>query len=208
MAVEDCVMATKPMLADKVTDINRLLNHKFTNEELNEKLRRQGTLDTKMLVFKRMETERKLQMARAYGDKDEIEALEAQMQEYSGPKLAFGTTLSKPRTEKKTEQERLADLNLRNQKLNYEHVRRAEIEERRAARKAAAAIARGSTTDLSRDGTPLTGPDSPAKSGSPRGSTPLSSQKSANKGPTGMIRYRNNDDENIAALDIELDVEV
>ncbi|RJE19521.1 hypothetical protein PHISCL_08145 [Aspergillus sclerotialis] len=208
MAVEDCVMATKPMLANKVADINRLLNHKFTNEELNEKLRKQGTFDTKMLVFKRMETERKLQMARAYGDKDEIEALEAQMQEFSAPKLAFGTTLSKPRSEKKTEQERLAELNLRNQKLNYEHVRRAEIEERRAARKAAAAIARGGTTDPSRDGTPLTGPDSPAKSASPRGSTPLSSQKSANKGPTGMIRYRNNDDENIAALDIELDIEI
>ena len=203
MAVEDCTMATKPMLAKKVTDINRLLNHQFTNEELNEKLRKQGSLDTKMMVFKRMETERKLQLARAYGDEDEIAALEEQMKEFSGPKLAFGTTLSKPRSEKKTEQERLADLNLRNQKLNYEHVRRAEIEERKAARKAAAAIARGSA-DPSRGGTPLTGPDSPAKSVTPKSNTP----KPANKNQAGMIRYRNNDDENIAALDIELDIEI
>lgn len=231
-------MATKPMLARKVTDINRLLNHKFTNEELNEKLRKQGTFDTKMLIFKRMETERKLQFARSYGDEEEIAALEAQMKEYSVPKLAFGTTLCKPRSEKKTEQERIAELNLRNQKLNYENVRRAQLEERKAARKAAAAVARGDMTadpfkrvrtqvrtfydptasqgsetpgasEPSRDVTPTTGANSEAKPSAetPKATTPSNSQKSSNGG-AGRIRYRNNDDENIAALDIELDIEI
>lgn len=213
-------MATKSMLANKVTDINRLLNHQFTNEELNEKLRKQGSLDNKMSVFKRIETERKLQLARSAGDDEEVEKLEAQMKEFTIPKLAFGTSLSKPRSEKPTEQERLADLNLRNQKLNYENVRRAQLEERKASRKAAAAVARGETptdplkrvkangdgsgaNDASRSATPMTGTDSPGRSNTPKSTTPSNPPK---KG--GTIRYRNNDDENIAALDLDLDIEI
>lgn len=221
-------MPTKPMLARKVADINRLLNHKFTPEELNEKLRKQGTLDNKMLIFKRMETERKLQMARSYGDEEEIAALEEQMKEFAAPKLAFGTSLAKPRPEKKTEQERIAELNLRNQKLNYENVRRAQLEERRAARKAAAAVARGELavpfarvhpgsqagetpviSDPSRDVTPTTGANSEARSNgnTPAPTTPSNSQKPSN-GTVGTIRYRKNDDEAIADLDIQLDIEI
>lgn len=222
-------MPTKPMLAKKVADINRLLNHKFTPEELNEKLRKQGTLDNKMLIFKRMETERKLQLARSYGDEEEIAALEAQMKEFAAPKLAFGTSLSKPRPEKKTEQERIAELNLRNQKLNYENVRRAQLEERKAAKRAAAAVARGELavpfarvhptasqagetpagSDPSRDVTPTTGANSEARSNgnTPAPGTPSNSQKPSN-GAVGTIRYRKNDDEAIADLDIQLDIEV
>lgn len=221
-------MPTKPMLARKVADINRLLNHKFTPEELNEKLRKQGTLDNKMLIFKRMETERKLQMARSYGDEEEIAALEEQMKEFAAPKLAFGTTLAKPRPEKKTEQERIAELNLRNQKLNYENVRRAQLEERRAAKKAAAAVARGELavpfarvhpgsqaadtpviSDPSRDVTPTTGTNSEVRSNgnTPAPTTPSNSQKPSN-GTVGTIRYRKNDDEAIADLDIQLDIEI
>ncbi|RMJ22290.1 hypothetical protein PHISP_06844 [Aspergillus sp. HF37] len=223
MTVEGYPMATKTMLAKKVADINRLLNHQFTNEELNEKLRKQGSLDNKMSVFKRIDTERKLQLARSAGDDEEVEKLEAEMKEFTTPKLAFGTVLSKPRSEKPTEQERLADLNLRNQKLNYENVRRAQLEERKASRKAAAAVARGETptdplkrvkangdgasgaNDASRSATPMTGTDSPGRSNTPKSTTSSNPPK---KGGIGTIRYRNNDDENIAALDLDLDIEI
>ena len=83
-------MATKSMLLDKVADINRLLNHKFTNEELNEKLRKQGSLDSKTFVWKRMETEKQLKMAKAAGDYAEVERLESEMAQMTGGKLAFG----------------------------------------------------------------------------------------------------------------------
>lgn len=227
-------MATKSMLANKVTDINRLLNHKFTNEELNEKLRKQGSLDSKTLIFKLMETEKQLKMAKASGDDEEVEALQVQLSQLSGPKPAFGNT-PKPQGKKQTEHDRLAEINLRNQKLNYENVRRAQLEERKASKKAAAAVARGEAaadpfmrvrtlakthhdangassvpapkTDGSagnRDDTPATGPDTPGKA-TPTGST---SQKKPVKGGIAGIRHQNMDDENIAALDFDLDIEI
>lgn len=226
-------MATRSMLLDKVADINRLLNHKFTNEELNEKLRKQGSLDTKMLLFKRMELEKKIKLAQAAGDDDEMEQLQKEMASMSTPKPATSNA-PKPRAEKASEHDRLLELNLRNQRLNYENVRRAQIEERKASRKAAAAVARGETTANpflrvrtlakthhdanstpksedaeSRDGTPATGSNTPSKTGTPnRSNTPSSSQTKTTKGGVATIRHRNRDDENIAALDLDLDIEI
>lgn len=230
-------MATKSTLANKVTDINRLLNHKFTNEELNEKLRKQGSLDSKTLVFKRMETEKQLKLAKASGDDEEAEKLQVQLSQLTGPKLAFGSALSKPQGKKPSEHDRLAEINLRNQKINYENVRRAQLEERKASKKAAAAVARGEAAadpfmrvrtlakthhDANgasavpppksdgpadnRDNTSTTGSDAPGKSNNPKpGST---TQKKPVKGGIAGIRHRNMDDENIAALDLDLDIEV
>lgn len=225
-------MATKAMLVDKVADINRLLNHQFTKEELNEKLRKQGTLDSKTLVYKRMETEKQLKMARASGDDAEVDKLEAQLSQLTGPKLAFGNALLKPQAQKPSEHERLAEINMRNQKINYENVRRAQLEERKASKKAAAAVARGGpaadphmrvkTMDNgasgsplpkvdgpveSRDETPTTGPDTPGQANTPKRSDTPNAKKPVKGGIAG-IRHRNMDDENIAALDLDLDIEV
>lgn len=232
MAVEDCKMATKSMLAAKVGDINRLLNHQFTKEELDEKLRKQGSLDTKMKVFKRMELEKTLKIAKAAGDDDEVERLQVKLAELSTPKLAFGTSLSRPQQAKRTEQERLAEINLRNQRLNYENVRRAQLEEKKASRKAAAAVARGEAPPMdpfmrvrtrakthydvngtkpednrSRNGTPVTMTDSENAITPKRSATPLSAAKKQSKG-IAVIRHRNMDDENIAALDLDIDIEI
>ncbi|PKX98094.1 RNA polymerase-associated protein [Aspergillus novofumigatus IBT 16806] len=231
MAVEDCKIATKSVLAKKVADINRLINHQFTKEELNEKLRKQGSLDNKMRTFKRLEAEKQLKLARAAGDDEEVSRLEKELAELTGPKLAFSTQPSKPRTEK-SDYERLAELNLRNQKLNTESVRRAQLEERKASRKAAAAVARGEAqanpfmrvrtlakthydangnslipdSISSRGGTPGTGSDTPSKASTPKPA--VTTQKKQSKGGIASIRHRNMDDENIAALDLELDIEI
>ncbi|KAL2868641.1 RNA polymerase-associated protein [Aspergillus lucknowensis] len=231
MAVEDCKMATRSQVAKKVADINRLLNHKFTNEELNEKLRKQGSLDSKMTVFKRVEIEKKLKLARELGDDTEVERLQAELASQI-PKLAFGSSTSKPRADKLSEHERLAQLNLRNQKLNYENVRRAQLEERKASRRAAAAAARGdapinpflrvktvakthhdvngSTAKPEENGSRGATPASNAsKANTPDwGNTPFNSQKKQSKGGVATIRHRNMDDENIAALNLDIDIEI
>lgn len=223
------------MLDEKVAAINRLIDHKFTNEELNEKLRKQGALDRKNQTFKRMENERLLNLAKAAGDEAEIERLEAERASFATPKLAFSNNNAKPQIKQQSEHERLAELNLRNQKLNYENVRRAQLEERKASRKAAAAVARGEATanpflrvrtharthydvnsngtpvpgDASRDGTPGTASDAASKSNTPsKATTPSSSQKKSALGGIGKIRHRNMDDENIAALDLDIDIEI
>ncbi|KAL1962304.1 hypothetical protein VTN77DRAFT_9795 [Rasamsonia byssochlamydoides] len=241
MAVEECKMPTKSMLAAKVADINRLINHQFTKEELNEKLRKQGSLDSKMQIWKRLELEKQLKEAVADGDEDKIAKIKAEIAEITGPKLAFGTSLYKPRSEQQTQQQRLAEINLRNQKLNAENVRRAQLEERKQNRKIAAAVARGEAVadpfarvktrakiihdvnatnkpapkkddlldsgNASSTGSPTPGSNTPANVDTPRRSaTPSGSQKK----PKGIavIRHQNLDDENIAALDLDIDIEI
>lgn len=235
MAVEDCKMATQTKLANKVADINRLINHNFTSEELTEKLRRQGAFDYKKNILRRFEIERQVKFAKANGDTEGAEELQNELDHLLNPNLSWGTTINanKPAAEKTlSEAERVHQINLRNQKLNYENVRRAQLEERKAARKAAAAVARGEaaadpfmrvrtiakthhdvsgkssempkTVEATPSGTPKDSPK-PATGTPSRVATPASQEK-----PKGafMIRHSNNDDENIAALDLDLDIEI
>ncbi len=225
MTVEDCKMPTQSQLTKKVMDINRLINHKFTNEELNEKLRKQGSLDSKTTFFKRVDIEKKLKLAQELGDNDEVERWQRELANQA-PKLAYGSN-AKPRAEKLSEHERLAQLNLRNQKLNYENVRRAQLEERKASRKAAAAAARGEATinpflrvkTLAKTHHDVNGSTPKAEdnhsssvtsaSGTPKANTPGGTPSSSKQSQGGAkIRHRNMDDENIAALDLDIDIEI
>ncbi|KAJ5220039.1 hypothetical protein N7468_009243 [Penicillium chermesinum] len=231
LAVEDIKMATKTKLAIKVADINRLINHQFTKEELTEKLRKQGALSFKANVRKRFDLERDMQFAKANGDYERAEELQKELNQILNPNLSWGTSLNKQPADKTlTEAERVHQINLRNQKLNYENVRRAQLEERKAARKAAAAVARGEAvadpfmrvrtvakthhdvsdkpketavkTETPAEDTPKKPSVTPSKASTPSGTTP-------NKRKTNfMITYAKNDDENIAALDLDIDIDI
>ena len=213
-------MPTKSMVASKVADINRLLSHQFTKEELDEKLRKQGSYDNRAKFFKRIEVENSIKIARSMGDDSEVEKLEVQLEEFVGPKLAFGASLFKPQHGKQTEQERLAEINLRNQKLNYESVRRAQVEEKKASRKAVVSATRAETTIDKAKSKNLEVPKLEdgagivrSRTGTPDGSvasgrgTPSNGPKKQ-KGGISMIRHRNKDDENIAALDLDIDIDI
>jgi RNA polymerase-associated protein RTF1 len=233
LAVEDCKMATRSKVESKVMDINRLINHTFTREELNEKLRRQGAFDQKKNVLNRLELERNLQFAKANGDTKEIEKIEKELHQLLHPNLSWGTTLDKKEVDRAapSEAERVHLINLRNQKLNIENGRRAQLLERKAAKKAAEAVARGEAapnpfmrvrtvakTHHDVNGTPKPAGADAASLDNPQ-DTPKSNGSSAKLGtPSGvtpkkpkngfMISYRNTDDENIAALDMDIDIEI
>ena len=196
-------MPTKGAIGAKVADINRLLSHQFTKEELDGKLRKQGTLDNRAKFLKRIELENSIKIARAIGDEAEITRLEDQLADLSTPKLAFGASLFKPQHAKQTEQERLAEINLRNQKLNYENVRRAQLEEKKASRKAVLHRAIGENKNLA---VPVDRSGSVTPAGTDRSNTP--SQNEKHKGGISKIRHRNKDDENIAALDLDIDIDI
>lgn len=233
MTVEDCKIATQTKVAAKIADINRLINHRFTADELNEKLKKQGAFDHKKNILHRFDVERDLKFAKANGHTEEAEKLQKELDKILNPTLSWGTTLSKANTDKTlTEAERVHQINIRNQKLNYENVRRAQLEERKIARKTAAAVARGEAVadpfmrvrtiakthhDVSGkpnegskpvDATPTDTPKDTPKPGSSQVGTTSSgiTPKKPNNG--FMISYRNNDDENIAALDLDIDIEI
>jgi RNA polymerase-associated protein RTF1 len=228
-------MATQSNLASKVADINRLINHVFTPEEMSRKLRRQGVLDEDTNILRRADLERDIKLARANGNEEKADALQKELDEIVNPKLSWGTSLIKQQTgsdKKLSEAERVHQINLRNQKLNYENVRRAQLEERKAARKSAAAVARGEAapdpfmrvrtvakthhdlSDKPKDGatddtptetpkeSPKVGTDGVARAAAASGVTPKKPKSGF------MISYRNTDDENIAALDLDIDIEI
>ncbi|KAJ5210593.1 Plus-3 [Penicillium cf. griseofulvum] len=236
LTVEDCKMATKSKVESKVADINRLLNHTFTREELNEKLRRQGAFDHKKNVLNRLELERNLEFAKVNGNMEEAEKIETELQKMVNPTLSWGTSLVKKEVDRgPSEAERVHQINLRNQKLNIENGRRAQLEERKAAKKAAEAVARGEAapnpfmrvrtvakTHHDVSGTPKsaaadatsvdTSKDTPGttkSNGSPAQKGTPASRVTPKKPKNGfMISYRNTDDENIAALDMDIDIEI
>ncbi|KUL82500.1 hypothetical protein ZTR_10213 [Talaromyces verruculosus] len=232
MVVEDCKVPTKSMLTAKVVDINNLINYKFTPEELEEKLRKQGADNANEKLLKRFELERKLNEAIAQGNDDEVADIQAQLAKETTSKLVFNGSLHKARPEKQqTPEQRLAELNRRNQKLNSENVRRAQLEERRMNRKNAAAVARGEATadpfarvktraktyhDVNSGVSSAPNKEDPADAANgtpaPKSESPSASQISntptkLQPKPKGIavIRHRNMDDDNIAALDLDLE---
>jgi RNA polymerase-associated protein RTF1 len=228
-------MATQSKLASKVADINRLINHVFTPEEMSRKLRRQGVLDEDTNILRRSDLERDIKLARANGNEEKADALQKELDEIVNPKLSWGTSLIKQQTgsdKKLSEAERVHQINLRNQKLNYENVRRAQLEERKAARKSAAAVARGEAApdpfmrvrtvakthhdlsdkprDAATDDTPTEDPQESPKVGADGVARAVAASGVIPKKPKSgfMISYRNTDDENIAALDLDIDIEI
>lgn len=203
---------------------------------MNEKLRRQGAFDHKKNVLNRLELERNLEFAKINGNMEEVEKIDAELQKMVNPTLSWGTSLVKKEVDRgPSEAERVHQINLRNQKLNIENGRRAQLEERKAAKKAAEAVARGEAApnpfmrvrtvakthhdvngapkSAAADATSVHNPkDTPAtaKSNSSPAQKGTSASRITPKKPKNgfMISYRNTDDENIAALDMDIDIEI
>ena len=139
---------TKPFLISKIADINSLIHHRFTEADIQEKLRRSGVLAQKHSFLERAGLVARRREAEVRGDESAIMKIDADLAALEGPKLAFGTSLHKasPQKKEKTQQERLAELNRINRKQNIQDVRRAQLAERKAERLAQEAIARGEAT--------------------------------------------------------------
>lgn len=130
----------------KCADINGLVNRKWTEQELQEKLKRSGALAAKHAPLERNRLTNAIKEARAQGNTERAEKYQAELDALDGPKLAYSTTMRpSPKKKVQTQQDRLALLNKINRRKNIEEVRQAQINERRAARQAEAAVARGET---------------------------------------------------------------
>ncbi|KAM3075056.1 RNA polymerase-associated protein rtf1 [Clarireedia jacksonii] len=135
---------TKPKLMAKCADINALVNRKWTEQELQEKLKRSGALAAKHAPLERNRLINAIKEAKAQGNTERAEKYQAELDALDGPKLAYSTSMRpSPKKKVQTQQDRLALLNKINRRKNIEEVRQAQINERRAARQAEAAVARG-----------------------------------------------------------------
>ena len=145
MAADGLTVPTKASLIQKVDAINKLINHRFTDAEIQEKLVRSGVLLRKNNSIERAGLLTRREEARVNGNQDIVDQIDAKLLELEGPKLAFGTSVVKKVVVPKglTQQERLGEINRANRKANTIHVRKAQQKERRAEMLNRAAIARG-----------------------------------------------------------------
>ncbi|MCJ1282708.1 hypothetical protein MMC26_002033 [Xylographa opegraphella] len=145
MAADGLTVPTKASLIQKVDAINKLINHRFTDAEIQEKLVRSGVLQRKNNSIERASLLTRREQARVDGNQELVYQIDAKLLELEGPKLAFGTSVLKKVVVPKglTQQERLGEINRANRKANTIHVRKAQQKERRAEMLNRAAIARG-----------------------------------------------------------------
>ena len=139
----------KSFLVSKIQNINKLINYTLSNQEINQRLIDSGVIEERekkrekvILIGQRNNAERE-------SDRELMQQLDHQIKELEGPiKLAFGTSMYKPVVQKtkKTEGERLAEINRANRKANTENVRRAQIAEAKAAAEHRARVERGEAT--------------------------------------------------------------
>lgn len=192
MANEDLKLPNKSFIHTKLDKINALINHRFTDADITEKMRRQQALAAKInRAEEREPIEERRQAALAVGDDEAALRYEEELRDLVPMKLALGTTLVKQEaTYVNKEQERLAELNRRNQRINSENVRKAQVAEMRAKKKHNQPKAKGlgvvddlfgdGGSDLSRAGTPAiehngsgTGTGTGTNTSSQRAGTPL-----------------------------------
>ena len=138
----------QPFLHSKLDQIQALINHTFTDEELQIKLQRSGALQHRTIPLERMAISNRRRAAEERGDEAAVAKADAELAALSGPKLRYGTYLIDPRANapapsEPTQQERLAALNRQNRKKNSEDVRKAQQAEQKAARLARQAVERG-----------------------------------------------------------------
>ena len=141
-------LPTKPYLLSKLDDINRVINHRFTDAELQEKLQRSGALQSRAAPHERMSIMDRRKRAVVREDEAEIARCDAELAALDGPKLKYGTFLGDrkvpaPKPAAPSQQERLGQINIMNRKKNREDVRKAQLAEKKEKRLAREAVLRG-----------------------------------------------------------------
>jgi RNA polymerase-associated protein RTF1 len=230
-------LPTKAFLVDKIEDINGLINHKWTNEEIKARVAKRNEFRKRFDPSERQRIANLVEEAIQQGDDPKVEELQEELDKLGRERLAFKTSLGAPKNpdgnKASSEQDRLAERNRENRRLNQEAVRKAQLKERAKSRDIEMALRRGEviSEDYSRrlrtkakfvhDINEKVGekPEAP-KDGAANGiKSPSSSQilphltklqekhYSETKGlPT--IHKPIMDDDVIGALDLEIDVEI
>ncbi|KAM0557235.1 hypothetical protein ACHAPJ_005499 [Fusarium lateritium] len=153
---EGVTLPTKSYLMDKVDEINKLINHSWTSEDIKARLSRIKDLKRRFDPAERERVAQLVEEARQRGDDDKVEELQEELDNLGTQRLAFRTSLGPSKLSDapkgQTEQDRLAERNKENRRLNAEAVRKAQLKEKAKSKEIEAALKRGETYqgDMSR----------------------------------------------------------
>ena len=237
---ENVTLPTKAFLSDKIDEINNLINHKWNNEEIKARLARKNELRKRFDPAERERVARLLEEAREKGDDQKMEELQEQLDKMGSQRLAFRTSLALTKNTdsaaNSSEQDRLAERNRENRRLNAEAVRKAQLKEKAKTRQIEQALQRGEQVedDPSRrvktkakfvhdinetveKKSAANGSGTATPNGTPKASTTksmpahlakLQSEKHSGQKGVPTIHKPLVDDDVIGALDLDIDVEI
>lgn len=231
MANEDCRMPTQGQITKKLEDINKLINHRFTDFEISQKIKSQQDLvDTVNRTKEKNELKEKIQTAEDAGDEETVRELEDQLLNLVPIKLAFGTSLNSsqaPANKAPSDADRLAELNRRNKQIADQNIQKTAMLKKRLAKKIRESSSQDKLaipnikdaddaslfgSDISRAGTPVNGGSRAGTSGlngTPRSSTPLSMRTGMDtKKGLPVIKKSKRDDTVLQSLDLGIDIDI
>lgn len=219
---------TRKQTNAKLSDIHALIEHQWTETDIQAKLDRSNAMKTKFLNYGRDRIIRRRDEAASRGDDAVVAKCNQELAAYDGANAAAKTNGP---SKKDLQQERLAQLNKQNRKINSEEVRKAQLASKRAEQKArdeaiakakkrdaekAAAAKNGSLaipddlfgdgSDISRAGTPGLSAAGTPKRGMSRAGTPMNGVKPERK--LGEFKKKHLDDDLMAGMDLGIDIDI
>lgn len=233
---ENLRLPMKKFLVTKLDDIHALLNHSWTEDDIERKISRAREMQRKFDNYSKDKIVNRRNEAASRGDTEAVTKCDAELAALANGsqvvKAASSSTAAKASPAKiPVQHERLAALNKANRKANAEEVRKAQLAEKRALQKARdeAAKARaaaeeekkarmlevphgdmrdlfGDGSDISRAATPLNGSGTPRRGVTPRSGTPLNGSGKRERGVG--TKKKSMEDEIIASMDLGIDIEI
>jgi RNA polymerase-associated protein RTF1 len=137
---------SRKFITSKLDDIHALLNHNWTDADIQAKINKQSVMEKKYhpsnaANLQREKINKRRAIAQDEEDAEEVAKCDAELAALENQKLNSGSQpqardLPPKQTPKKMEHERLQKLNIATRRTNAEEVRKALLEERRVIQKA------------------------------------------------------------------------
>lgn len=134
-------------MLNRIDEINGLIKHNWTSEEIKARLARRNELKKRFDPAERERLAASLDAAVSRGDERKAEELQEELDKLSSQRLAFRTSLGPSKSidapKASSEQDRLAERNRENRRMNAELVRKAQLKEKAKSREVEMALRRG-----------------------------------------------------------------
>lgn len=234
LASDGVRLAKRSQLKAKLDDIHALLDHQWTDADIQSKIDNANASRRKFMDYTRDRVVRRRDEAASRGDDAVVARCNKELADMGAGSLPVVTKQATP-SQKDLQQQRLAELNRQNRKLNSIEVRKAQVAAKRAEHKlrdealakrkaleaeklAASEISKnghlkvaddlfGDASDISRAGTPALSVGGTPRQGMSRAGTPMNGT-SGDKKKFGQFKKKNMDDDIIANLDLGIDIEI
>ncbi|KAI9694510.1 MAG: hypothetical protein M1822_000126 [Bathelium mastoideum] len=213
-------LPTKAALLTSLDHIHELLNHRWTDADIESKLRRSGVAQAKIATFDRDRLTRERKAAVARDDQEAIARIDAELAALEGPKLAFGTSLNngysataaslkpsmhEPGATARAQQQQPPRLSA------SEAVRKAQLAEKRAKDRAAAEALRKRKLREEEAAAEAARKAEMSSNGGSRAGTPAErKERPKERERTGLPTFKKKtmDDEIIGSMDLGIDIDI